>query len=80
MTNHNKLSTSALAKQRQIEPKSLFNELKQLGYITWHDEQWLLTDVGARFGGDYVESEKYGRFIVWPTTWYWMTHSAVTST
>ncbi|WP_353498801.1 glycerol kinase [Vibrio sp. CB1-14] len=67
MTSHNKLSTSALAKQRQIEPKSLFNELKQLGYITWHDEQWILTDVGARFGGDYVESEKYGRFIVWPT-------------
>ncbi|GAL16651.1 hypothetical protein JCM19235_5200 [Vibrio maritimus] len=28
---HDKLSTSALAKQRQLEPKTLFNELKQVG-------------------------------------------------
>ncbi|USD62901.1 glycerol kinase [Vibrio sp. SCSIO 43140] len=64
---HDKLSTSALAKQRQLEPKALFNELKQVGYIIWHDSSWLLTDLGARFGGEYRESDKYGRFIVWPS-------------
>lgn len=64
---HDKLSTSALAKSRNQESKVLFTLLKRAGYISWHESSWLLTDIGHRFGGDYVDSEKYGRFIVWPS-------------
>ncbi|MCG9659226.1 glycerol kinase [Vibrio mediterranei] len=64
---HDKLSTSALAKSRNQESKALFTLLKRAGYISWHESSWLLTDIGHRFGGDYVDSEKYGRFIVWPS-------------
>lgn len=64
---HDKLSTSALAKSRNQEPKALFTQLKRAGYISWHESSWLLTDIGYRFGGDYVDSDKYGRFIVWPS-------------
>ncbi|MGR5363289.1 glycerol kinase [Vibrio mediterranei] len=64
---HDKLSTSALAKSRNQESKALFTLLNRAGYISWHESSWLLTDIGHRFGGDYVDSEKYGRFIVWPS-------------
>ncbi|MCL9776922.1 glycerol kinase [Vibrio methylphosphonaticus] len=64
---NDKLSTSALAKHRDMVAKDLFTTLKQAGYVSWHESKWLLTDIGFRFGGEYRESEKYGRFIVWPT-------------
>ncbi|CAH0530351.1 glycerol kinase [Vibrio hippocampi] len=60
------LSASALAKKLNVSTKELLTQLKHANYITWHDSKWLLTDTGRRFGGHYVESEKYGRFIVWP--------------
>lgn len=46
-----KLSTSALAKKRQQDAKQLFQDLKTAGYIHRHDEQWILTDLGTKFGG-----------------------------
>lgn len=61
-----KLSTSALAKVKGVETKALFTTLKQAGYVVWHDASWHLTDTGYRFGGEYIDSEKFGRFIVWP--------------
>lgn len=61
-----KLSTSALAKKRQQDAKQLFQDLKTAGYIHRHDEQWILTDLGTKFGGEYAQHPKYGRFIVWP--------------
>ncbi|MGV2987910.1 glycerol kinase [Vibrio sp. E150_011] len=64
---NDKLSTSALAKSRDIIAKDLFTTLKRAGYVSWHESKWLLTDIGSRFGGEYRDSEKYGRFIVWPS-------------
>ncbi|MCJ2377672.1 glycerol kinase [Vibrio sp. ZSDZ34] len=61
-----KLSTSALAKRLKVDSKTLFTRLKHAGYLAWHDDSWLITDLGYRFGGEYVDSEKYGRFVVWP--------------
>ncbi len=49
-----KISTSALAKMRQIEAKLLFADLKRAGYIVRQDEKWILTEEGAKFGGEYV--------------------------
>ncbi|MGR5378841.1 glycerol kinase [Vibrio harveyi] len=62
-----KISTSALAKMRQIEAKLLFADLKRAGYIARQDEKWILTEEGAKFGGEYVDHPKFGQFIVWPT-------------
>lgn len=61
-----KLSTSALAKKRGIEAKQLFQELKLAGYINRFEDKWILTEIGEKFGGEYIEHTKFGRFIVWP--------------
>lgn len=61
-----KLSTSALAKQRNLDAKQLFADLKKAGYINRFDDQWILTDLGAKFGGEYAQHPKFGPFIVWP--------------
>lgn len=53
-----KISTTALAKLRSIEPKQLFAELKTAGYINRAEESWVLTELGAKFGGEYVEHAK----------------------
>ncbi|BCN26878.1 glycerol kinase [Vibrio alfacsensis] len=63
-----KISTSALAKRRQVEAKQLFADLKRAGYITRQEDNWVLTEEGIKFGGEYVEHSKFGPFIVWPTT------------
>ncbi len=62
----NKVSTSALAKLREVKPKKLFSELKNAGYINRFEDSWVLTPLGGKFGGEYVEHSKFGRFIVWP--------------
>ncbi|AVF92815.1 glycerol kinase [Vibrio diabolicus] len=62
-----KISTSALAKMRKVEAKLLFADLKRAGYIVRQDEKWILTEEGAKFGGEYVDHPKFGQFIVWPT-------------
>jgi len=61
-----KLSTSALAKLRNLDAKELFADLSKAGYISRHEGQWLLTDLGAKFGGEYVDHPKFGKFVVWP--------------
>lgn len=62
-----KVSTSALAKMRHIEAKQLFSDLKRAGYIARKNDKWILTEEGAKFGGEYAEHAKFGQFIVWPT-------------
>ncbi|TMX43953.1 glycerol kinase [Vibrio rotiferianus] len=62
-----KISTSALAKMRQIEAKLLFADLKRAGYIVRKGDHWILTEEGTKYGGEYVDHPKFGPFIVWPT-------------
>ncbi|MCG9595336.1 glycerol kinase [Vibrio sp. Isolate25] len=62
----NKISTTALAKLREIEPKQLFQDLKLAGYINRSDEAWVLTELGRTFGGEYAQHQKFGQFIIWP--------------
>ncbi|MEZ9253562.1 glycerol kinase [Vibrio cyclitrophicus] len=61
-----KISTSALAKHKGVEPKTLFSDLKSASYIVRSQERWVLTERGESFGGEYVEHKKFGIFIVWP--------------
>lgn len=61
-----KISTSSLAKQLNVSSKELFDRLLYLGYIHKNGEAWELTEHGMNEGGEYHDSQKYGRYIVWP--------------
>jgi len=60
------LSTSALAKQLGISSKELFSKFTNDQLIERLEDQWNLTDLGKKIGGEYRESKHYGRYIVWP--------------
>ena len=61
-----RLSTSALARKLDIPVQQLFATLKDYGWIIRQGESWLLTPKGEFEGGDYQESRRYGRYVVWP--------------
>lgn len=63
-----KVSTSALAKQLGLTGKDLFNTLTEKGLLSRQEEEWVLTKSGEDEGGEYLESTKYGKYIVWPDT------------
>ncbi|SEQ11804.1 hypothetical protein SAMN03080615_00504 [Amphritea atlantica] len=62
----NKVSTSALAKMLGKSSRQLFTELEALGWIKREEQRWSLTAKGEFEQGSYRESERYGRYIVWP--------------
>lgn len=61
------LSTSALARQLELPVQQLFATLKDYGWIRKVDDGWALTAKGEFEGGRYINSKRYGRYIVWPT-------------
>jgi hypothetical protein len=60
------VSTTALARKLGIPAQQLFATLKDYGWIQRHEDSWLLTGKGEFEGGSYVDSRRYGRYIVWP--------------
>ncbi len=66
MADPDKLSTSALARKLGLPVQQLFATLKDYGWIQRHQDSWLLTNKGEFEGGGYVDSQRYGRYIVWP--------------
>ncbi len=61
-----KISTSALAKNKAMTSKDLFVQLSESGFIEHSDGRWILTSDGEAEGGEYIESSRYGKYIVWP--------------
>lgn len=61
------VSTSFLAKQRNIDPKQLFNVLNSKGWIYKKEDQWHLTKDGKIAGGEMKYNPKFGEYIVWPS-------------
>ena len=61
------LSTSALAKQRDIDSKELFKDLSSRGWIYKKDDQWHLTKEGKMAGGEIKYNPKFGEYVVWPS-------------
>jgi len=66
MANIKLLSTSALAKLLGISSQELFTKFLKDGLIEKVDDQWSLTKLGEKIGGQYIESKKFGRYIAWP--------------
>ena len=60
------LSTSALAKERELDSKELFNQLKNNGWIYKKEGVWTLTKEGKIAGGDTKYNPKFGDYVVWP--------------
>ena len=59
-------STTALAKALQMSSRRLFKLLKDYEWIERADESWKLLAKGKEQGGEYRDSDSYGRYIVWP--------------
>ncbi|MBT4518929.1 MAG: hypothetical protein HOC23_02895 [Halieaceae bacterium] len=62
----NKLSTTALAKKLDIPVQQLFATLKDYGWIARENGGWTLTPKGEFEGGSFQNSNRFGRYIVWP--------------
>ena len=60
------ISTSALAKERDLDSKELFGRLREKGWIYKKDDQWMITKEGRVAGGDMKYNPKYGEYVVWP--------------
>ena len=60
------LSTTALAKQRNIETNELFKILTDNNWMYKKDNTWNLTAEGRMAGGDIKYNPKFGEYIVWP--------------
>ncbi|MCH8330443.1 MAG: glycerol kinase [Bacteroidetes bacterium] len=63
-----RISTSSLSKQLKKSSKELFGILSQLKLIYRKNDSWHLTSQGKEYGGEVVFNNKYGEFIVWPST------------
>ncbi|WP_116364180.1 hypothetical protein [Parahaliea mediterranea] len=61
-----KLSTTALAKALDLPLQQLFVTLRDYGWIERRSDNWTLTPKGEYEGGSYRNSQRFGRYIVWP--------------
>ena len=61
------ISTTALAKKNSLMAKDLFLKFYNYGFIDKDEaDSWILTQNGISFGGTYLESKQYGKYIAWP--------------
>jgi hypothetical protein len=65
INSENFLSTTALAKQLGISSKELFFKFEKLQWIERKNEDWILTTLGKKQGGQ-VKKGQYGDYIAWP--------------
>ena len=61
-----KISTSALAKLCDVQLKDMNQRLLDLNLIEEKNGTKALTAKGFAVGGEYQESDKYGKYIIWP--------------
>ena len=64
-----KISTTSLAKQLGLNTREAFKILTEQDYVQRVGDAWQLTSMGGENGGEYKESVKYGKYIVWPEEW-----------
>lgn len=71
-----RLSTTALARKLEIPVQQLFATLRDYGWIRRSGEAWVLLPKGEFEGGGYQQSQRFGRYIVWPAA---LTHHPLLS-
>jgi hypothetical protein len=62
------ISTTALAKEREIEPKELFSKLSHLGWMYKKDDKWQLTSEGKNAGGEIKKTKDLIEYVAWPSS------------
>ncbi len=60
------ISTTALAKERDLDTNELFKILTENGWMYKKEGKWVLTKEGRMAGGDIQYNPRYGEYIVWP--------------
>lgn len=60
------ISTSALAKERNLDLKLLFEKLEELGFLETLNDNRVLTSLGKNLGAEYKNHKSYGKYIAWP--------------
>lgn len=60
------ISTTALAKQHNLEKSVLFSALEQRGFIERSGSSITLTRAGEAAGGGLIKSQDYGTYVGWP--------------
>jgi len=63
---HKELSITALAKELNMSTQAMFQHLVEAGLILRTGNSWQLTPAGKSKGGLYKDTDKFGRYIVWP--------------
>ena len=58
-----------MAKQLGLNTREAFQVLMDKKYVEREGQNWILTKDGQDNGGEFRESVKYGRYIVWPSEW-----------
>jgi len=66
MSERNHISTTQLAKRLNVPTKHLFGKLQDSGLVDREDDAWVLTSKGKEAGGQYKDSQRFGRYITWP--------------
>lgn len=66
MTNNKKISTTALAIEKRITTKAMFELLTSAGYLRLVDGKSELTKEGEAIGGELINSKRFGDYVVWP--------------
>ncbi len=66
MSKQSLISTTQLAKRKNLPTKDLFAFFSNAGFIERTEDKWQLTEAGAEAGGEYRTSQKHGDYIVWP--------------
>lgn len=59
-------STTALAKEMNIQPKEMFEMLLDKEYIVRENDAWSLTKIGSDAGGTTKNHPQHGSYIAWP--------------
>ncbi|MEQ9404332.1 MAG: glycerol kinase [Cyclobacteriaceae bacterium] len=60
------ISASGLAKRLKKSTKETYEQLRSEKLILKEGEAWVLTTLGYEFGGEIIDSKKYGSFVAWP--------------
>lgn len=62
-----KISTSKLAKAKGTSTKDMLQDLQSRGLVILEGDAWELTLSGIQSGAEYVNSDRFGKYIVWPS-------------
>jgi hypothetical protein len=65
-SQYEKLSVTHLARLLKIKNADVFHLLQKEGLIVRQGDEWHLTAKGRNYGGEVVQSRRFGEYIVWP--------------